>query len=149
MSQHSERILPFDFNKELSLRIKSRLRWSRKDHPQVTIELPFDELVFRGGLGQAAKVDRFYRGNTRYKITKYSDLDSLLGRNWHIRGLNDFSYIICDSVRFYLKKPKPIIDYERDEDKFEKITHICGRSLVFMFVRGDGNYTTYNTFCQS
>ena len=74
-----------------------------------------------------------------------------MGKNWHIRGLNDkgdFSFVICDSVHFYLKQLKPIIDYERDKDKFVKITHIAGKSLVFMFVRGDGNCTNYNTFYQ-
>lgn len=146
-----KRVLPFDFNRELALRIKSRLRSSRTDNPQVSIELPFDELVFKGGLGQAATIDRRYRGNIQYKITKYSNLDLLLGNNWHVRGLNDkgdFSYVICDSVRFYLKQLKPIIDYERHDDEFVKVTHISGKSLVFSFVRGDGNRASYDTYYQ-
>ena len=149
MTTCTSQVLPFNFNQELALRIKTRLQSSRKDNPKIVIEIPFDELVFKGGLGLAGKKQRLYRGITRYTITDYSDLDHLLGKNWHFRGLNDkgdFCYAICESVCYYLKQMRSIVDYAKCGDNFKAINHIGGKCVVFMFVRGDGNRSNYDTY---
>ena len=139
--QDMERVSSFDFNQELASRIKSRLKSSTKENPQISIKFPFDELIFKGGLGQAGIVDRHYRHCMYYKIRSYKDLNWLLGKNWHIRGINDkgdFCYVICHSVRFHLKQMKPIIDFRKDGEDFKAVSYSSSKSLVFTFVCGDG-----------
>ena len=45
---------------------------------------------------------------------KYQDLDSLLGKNWHYRGLNgseDFGYVIRNTIDFYIHSTNALIEY--------------------------------------
>ena len=63
------------------------LNSSHKD-PEVRIEMPIDRILFDGGLKQQGHYLTMTHGHTLYTITKYSDLDNLLGKGWHIRGLN-------------------------------------------------------------
>ena len=47
----------------------------------------------------------------KYTIRAYSDIDSLMEKGWHWRGLNqsgDYCYVILDSVEFYLYCKKPL-----------------------------------------
>ena len=81
-------LLPFSLYFELGNAIKKPLNSGRKESPHVHIEMEFDKLQFTGGLKAYSTSSRTYRGIERYKITSYKNLDPLLGKNWHIRGLN-------------------------------------------------------------
>ena len=73
--------------------------------PLVKLEMMFDKIMFDGGLRVAGKLKEHRRGIEHYSVSNYSDLDDLLGKNWHIRGLNkagDHAYAILDSIDFYI-----------------------------------------------
>ena len=104
-------LLPFSLYFELDNTIKKALNSGRKESPHVRIEMAFDKLQFTGGLKAYSTSSRTYRGIERYKITSYKNLDPLLGKNWHVRGLNsngDFCYVILNTLEFYLHKRKPL-----------------------------------------
>ena len=83
----------------------------------------------------------------KYTITNYSDLDDLLGKQWYIRIVNpmgDFAYVILKTVSFYLTKGRPILDYEvvqKEDGTLDFVPMYIEQlySLIFTFVRGDGN----------
>ena len=74
-----------------------------------------------------------------YTIRHYSDLYSLLGSKWFIRGINengDFCYVVLDTVMFYLSERLPLVDYQPTENGSGlKKLYFRGYSLVFSFVR--------------
>ena len=99
----------------------------------------FEEMKEKGTLKKK------HRGKEIYGITKYGELDNLLGRKWFIRGLNengDFCYAILKTVSFYLKRRINIVDFKPSEKhgSIRKFLYSHGRSLVFTFVRADGFY---------
>ena len=108
------------------------------------IEVPFDKDVFDEGLkAKAREIDRAVKGNKQYSISSYCDLDDLQGKNWHVCGLNpagDFCYPILDTIRFYLRRPRPLVEYtpSQGEEGNRKVEQKQGFILVFLFVRGDG-----------
>ena len=62
-------------------------------------------------------------GIQTYTIDHYSDLDELLGKQWHMRVLNingDFSYIISyiilGTISFHHTRGRPISEYEAGAD---------------------------------
>ena len=122
-------------HQELAYRIKSSLSSSRKSSPEVRIDVPFDKDVFDKGLkAKAREIDRAVKGNKQYTISSYDDLDDLLGKNWHVRGLNpagDFCYPILDTIRFF-----PLVEYTPSQG--EGGNRKVGFILVFLFVRDDG-----------
>ena len=70
-------------------------------------------------------------------IINYSDLNAVLGAKWFIRGLNEAGDFCYETVRFYLRKKLPLVDYQPHGDgQVRKIVYDQGYSLVFMFVRG-------------
>lgn len=134
-------------HQELAYRIKSSLSSSRKSSPEVRIEVPFDKRVFDEGLRAKARdseVDRAVQGNKQYSISSYDDLDDLLGKNWHVRGLNpagDCCYPILNTIRFYLRRRRSLVEYtpsQGDQEGNRKVEQKQGFILVFLFVRGDG-----------
>ena len=89
----------------MTCKIKLALKSSRKGSPEAKIELPFDQTKFDEIKGKGT-LKKKHRGKEIYGITKYGDLDNLLGSKWFIRGLNengDFCYAILNTVAFYLK----------------------------------------------
>ena len=74
---------PYNLYKELGIKIKQALIYGRKQSLSVKINIGFDYLLFVGGLQAAGVTTRSIQGNTRYRIQVYSDLDFLLGKNWH------------------------------------------------------------------
>ena len=74
-------------------------------------------------------------------------MDEVLGKNWHFRVVNkagDFSYVTLQTVSFHLSKCRPILEYdvEKKDDGTLQFTPTFieqSHSLVFKFVRGDGN----------
>lgn len=127
---------PYNAHAELAFLIKQALQ-SRRD-PEVQISMPFDPLVFNGGLRLLGRpTDAQKPRKSVFTIQNYADLKPLLGDRWHIRGVNlrgDFCYVNRDSVRFYLRRKKPLKDYLGDG----QCTLVQGSFvLVFKFVRMD------------
>ena len=94
------------------------LKSSRKASSEAKIELPFDQTKFDEIKGKGT-LKKKHRGKEIYGITKYGDLDNLLGSKWFIRGLNengDFCYAILNTVAFYLKGRINIVDYKPNEE---------------------------------
>ena len=63
-------------------------------------------------------------------------MEPLLGQQWHLRVLNrakDFSYVILETVQYYLHRRVPAQDAIDDERSVDG-----GYLLIFRFVRGDG-----------
>ena len=118
---------------------------SRSGDPEVRIQVPCDIPSFQV-LQEVAKPLQEGGATDKYKILHYSDLDNVLGEKWHFRVVNeagDFSYVILETLSFYLTKGKPILDYtvEKNEDTLVfKPTFIeqCN-FIIFKFIRGDGN----------
>ena len=137
-----EEDIPFSLHEELASRIKASLSSSRKSSPEVKIEMPFDKQLFDKGLRTKAwEVDCTVRGNKLYTISCYDDLDDLLGKNWHIRGLNPAGYPLLDTIRFYIRRRRPLVEYapiSGPADGTRKVEKKQGFILVFLFVRGDG-----------
>lgn len=130
----------FDPLTELACQIKRRLVPSRHDDPDVRIQTPATEEAFKILSSKAVKKDR------HFTIKKYKDLDDILGPRWHIRVVNrngDFSYVILETIRFRLVQPRNLLEYEpvfnEGSVTFEpQYVEQC-LSIVFTFVRGDGN----------
>ena len=138
---------PFSLYHELGTRIKQTLLCGRKESPCVRIDMPFDLLLFNGGLGAAGTQFRNIGGTKHYRIKHYRDLNPLLGDKWHYRGLNangDYSYAVKETVEFYLRKRRPIVEYFPCSSE----TALCssrmtGYMLTFCFVRGCGTPATF------
>ena len=110
----------------------------------------FDYLLFVGGLQAAGVATRnAIQGNTKYKIQAYSDLNFLLGKNWHYRGINkhgDYAYVVLDSVEFYLSKRPKVVEYMPPQSENDTITathNDAGYSITFTFMRRCGNASTF------
>ena len=73
----------FCLHNELALRVKSSLVSQRRSNPAVKIEMSFDQNVYEEGLSTAGYVKCTKRGIRHYAIRNYSELDNLLGANWH------------------------------------------------------------------
>lgn len=134
---------------ELASRIKSNLSSSRKNSPEVKIEMPFDKGLYDSSASLKAKGREIevVRGVTHYSISSYSDLIPILGKNWQLRGINeagDCCYVILETVRFYLRRRRLQVEYIPDlasEHGTRRIEKEQGYLLVFMFIRGDGLYS--------
>ena len=127
----------FDLHQELAYQIKLGLKNSRKD-PEIRIEMPFDLLVFNGGLKCCGRLLRKSMGHDIYGLDRYSDLKPLLGNCWHLRILNprrDFCYVHLQTVQYWLHKRKSIEEF--DEQGHAIISRKGGYVLVFKFVRVD------------
>lgn len=113
------------------------------------IEMPFEKIQFLGGLGTNGQVKKQWRGKQVYTITDYRDLDALLGRNWHFRGINaagDFCYVILNTVEFYLYRRCPLTEYFPDSTgAITKHERDQAYALMFTFIRGDGTRDQFGT----
>ncbi len=136
---------PFHLHNEVAYQIKLSLTSSTRKDPDVRIEVPFDRFLFIGGLQQVGEKLGKCQGQDLYGISRYSDLDPILGPRWHIRVLNkqmDFCFAQRDTVRFHLHHRRPIIEHEPAGTTYVD----GGYVLVFRFVRGDGIRRQYETF---
>ena len=135
--EEAERYTPFDPHRELAFQIKASLDSGHRKAVDVRLDMPFDRLLFNGGLKQKAVHIRSSHGHEIYGIKHYSDLDSLLGKGWHMRALNpclDFCYVNLETVQFYMHERKPLVEYDADGTK--KFNY-GGTTLVFRFIRMD------------
>ena len=102
----------FNLYQQLTLKIKMSLQSSRKGNLEVRIVMDFDKLQFDGGIKQVGLL-KTKKGQEKYTIKNYSDLDEFLGRKWFIRGLNsngDFCYAILKTVCFSLSQKPTLVD---------------------------------------
>jgi len=111
--------------------------------------MPFDVLLFNGGLKIAGEPSRRIHGTQRYKINHFRDLNPLFGQHWHFRGLNtngDYGYVVLETVEFYLHSRRKLVEYlpptSASASITEKSTDI-GYVLTFCFVRGFGTQSTF------
>lgn len=56
-----------------------------------------------------------------FTIAHYKDLNHLLGKYWHVRGLNSgggYGFAIKDTIQFAIKRSRSLVDYisHRDGD---------------------------------
>jgi len=129
--------------------IKQALLCGRKQSPVVTITMGLDALLFKGGLEAAGILKQTVHGHQQCQLQCYSDLDSLLGRNWHYRSINsqgDDAYAVLKSIEYYLVRRRSIAEYHPDQSNPDDITvHKidAGYNLKFSFVRGYGNKSTF------
>ena len=109
----------------------------------------FDYLLFKGSFQAAGIAKQLVCGKQRYKLQSYHDLDSLLGQNWHYRGINrsgDYTFVVLSTVEYYIYKKRNIIEYcpsQSPDDITTPHTIDTGYSLKFSFVRGCGNSSTF------
>ena len=140
---------PYSLYNNLSVKIKQVLSCGRKSSPTVRIVMPFDVIQFNGGLKVCGVPSKKVRGIQQYHIRHYRDLNPLLGRNWHFRGLNingDYGYAIMQTVEFYLRRCKPLKEYlppQSDEDPVFVSFVDTGYVLNFSFVCGYGTLSTF------
>ena len=131
---------------DLACAIKKHLQPSRSEDPEVRIQVPCDDESFQA-LREVGVIRSEGRGAEKYGINDYHDLDEILGENWYLRIVNsagDFSYAILATISFHLSKARPILEYEvvkKTDNTLDFLpTYIeQSNSLVFKFVRGDGN----------
>lgn len=133
----------FSLHQELALKIKRSLVNTRKSSPEVRIEMDFDKVLYDNGLKVHGQVKKVQRGLEIFKVTKYSDLEELLGPKWFIRGFNengDFCYAILDTIHYYLRARRALVEFKpaSDNAKPKRCVHSQGYSLVFCFIRADG-----------
>ena len=72
-----------------------------------------------------------------YTIRHYSDLNPVLGINWHIRGINsrmNFCYVHMQTVQYNLHKRQTLVDFTPEGEEVLS----SGYTLVFRFFRMDG-----------
>jgi len=142
-------IQPYNLYSELGIKIKQSLTCGRKDSPLVKITMGFDYFLFTGGLQPAGIATKTVRGVVHYRIQKYSDLDLLLGTQWHYRGINkhgDYGYVVLSSIEFYLHKRRSLVSYYPPETPGQPITSSkqdIGYLLTFSFQRRYGNSATF------
>lgn len=130
---------PFSLYNELKYQIKLALDSKRRKEPEVRIEIPFDEVLFNGGLKLRGVFQQHSHGHEVYTISNFSSLTPFIGEGWWYRCLNkhmNFCYINKNTVRYYLHNRVPVAEYNPEQQKMEKIAG--GPVLVFRFVRMDG-----------
>ena len=87
----------YDLHQDLALNIKALLVSKCKSNPVCRVDMPFDKGLFDNGLRLAGYISKSLKGIDHLKISKYEELNELLGINWHYRRLNsngDFCYAI-------------------------------------------------------
>ena len=139
---------PFELHKELAYQIKLALDSRGRRDPQIRIDLPFDKLIYDGGLKQLGKHSHNNRGSEVYTIRHYSDLNPLLGSNWHIRGVNarlNFCYLHLDTVQYYLYERQPLSSLDRKARRFwDPGIHLFLSLFEWMASRKIGNLFSNN-----
>lgn len=134
------------FKDKLYRAIKRTLYSTRKDDPAVRVEIDACEDVFSMVLGNV--VDSVMeRGRLVYNVPDNRSLDSVLGQKWDERIINycgDFAFVVEGTVKFWMGKRSPIIEYKLiGKEKYVKTEVEDCSYVVFTFVRGDGNSLQY------
>ena len=94
----------FNLYDELYYQIKSSLNFSRSSKsanfdPEVRIELPFDSLLFAGGLQQHGYLIARCQAHEIYGLCHYNDVEHIIGKRWYVSVINkqmNFCYVKLD-----------------------------------------------------
>ena len=138
--------LPYNVYNELLIKIKQSLIFGRKQSPLVAINMGFDYLLFMGGLQAFGIPKQRAHGHQQYQLKNYHDLDPLLDRNWHFRGLNssgDYAFVVLNTVTYSIHKRRKITEcYPSHHGDNVPQDHMqdTGYALKFCFVRTYGNH---------
>lgn len=133
-------------HKDLAYQIKNALGNSSIPAPFViTISLPFDFLVYQGGLADSGMPAQGSNSAASFKaISSYSSLEWLLGQYWQVRiaphwkmgKAIQFSYVQRESVRYRLTQPEMIREHHPGG---ATVTTNSSSVLVFQFKKMDGH----------
>ena len=113
---------------------KRKLWSSRREDPDVQIEVNVDTDVFNAGLGQVVKPMRS-RGKEVYAIKDNNYLD-ILGVKWNERILNqngDFGHVVKGTVKYWLSQRNSIVEYKYIGGKYFKSEIEDSHVTVFSF----------------
>ena len=116
-----------------------------RDDPDIRIEMTTDCDVFNNGLASVGK-SLIERNRTVFKVKRNKELNNLLGEKWDERILNkngDFAFVEEGTIKFWLHARDPIKEFKCIGDKYLEAGIEQGPSLIFTFVRGDGNSADY------
>ena len=127
-----------------------------REDPAVRIQLPCTKESFQIIKQRGRRLGKSLSRDT-YTLRNYNDLDDLLGESWHLRISNtngDFSYVIIETIRFYMLHPRSLMDFEAqgetiDDLKFTPFYTEQPTALVFQFVKKDGNKRELVSFINS
>lgn len=124
--------------------IKRELYSSKRSDPAVRIEIDASDDAFKRIANSFNSARE--RGREVYHVASNRLLDDTLGTKWDERIFNkcvDFAYVIDGTVKFWLGKKSPIIEYKHVGGKLIQSEIENNTQLVFTFVRGDGNSRQY------
>ena len=137
---------PLNMHKVLAYWIKDILgNSSIPAHSVATISLPFDFLVYQGGLAGSGVTGKGSSGVAGFKIiTSYSSLNWLLGQRWQVRiaphwkkgKAVQFSFVERESVRYRLTQPETIREHHPGGTTMA--TKSGSGMLVFQFRKMNG-----------
>lgn len=133
------------FRERVYREIKRKFYSGRREDPEVRIEIQVDEDVFNESLERITS-KRYQNNKLIYEVLSNEALDCYIGAKWNERIINengDFAYVIPGTLRFWLKKRKPIVEFKLSGDKYVISEIDDGYQVVFTFVRGDGNRCGY------
>ena len=108
--------------------------------------MPFDRVLFDGGLKQAGVFRGLSHGHEVFSISQFNQLDSLLGEGWWYRCLNkhmNFCYVNRETIQFYLHYRSCIPEYDPANGVMKERSGGC--VLIFKFVRMDGVAQDWST----
>ena len=108
---------------------------------EVRIEIEVDDDVFNASLGRITP-KRYQRNKLMYEVLSNETLDCFIGTKWNERIMNengDFAYVVPGTLRFWLTKRNPIVEFKLIGDKYVRSEIEDGYQVIFTFVRGDGN----------
>ena len=80
-----------------------------------------------------------------YRVHQYSNLDDVLGKGWHFRGLNgagDYCFVL-NTIEYYLSQRRPITHYVPNSNSVAVTPR--GHVLHFTFVRGNGSSSDFGS----
>ena len=146
IAEPCEVLEPYSFYRDLGIKIKRSLSCNRTASPAIKIVMPFDVIMFNGGLKSSGIPSKKVGGYQHYKIMHYKDLNHLLGQNWHVRGINsggDYGYVVLDTVDFYLRRNRSLVEYICSQNGPEAHSIDTGYSLIFSFVFNYGSSDTF------
>lgn len=125
--------------------IKRKLYSGRREDPEIRIEIPVDKDVFNESLGRITSKS-YQKNKLIYKVLSNETPNCYVGTKWNERIMNengDFAYVVPGTLRFWLTKRNPIVEFKLIGDKYVRSEIEDGHQVVFTFVRGDGDRHGY------
>ena len=80
-------------------------------------------------------VEKYQKNKLIYEVLSNETLDCYIGAKWNERITNenrDFAYVIPGTLRFWLKKRKPIVEFKLSGDKYVRSEIDVGCIKLFL-----------------